>query len=91
MKVKMSFGIVGMKRHRDRMVFLLNSSSIIDLSCKMISCDPLSLSDYRLIGLIGCVYKIIAKVLASRLKKVISYVIDEIQLAYTEERNIPDH
>lgn len=53
--------------------------------------DPLSLSDYRLIGLIGCVYKIIAKVLASRLKKVISYVIDEIQLAYTEERNIPDH
>nr|GFA48294.1 transposon TX1 uncharacterized [Tanacetum cinerariifolium] len=33
--------------------------------------DPLSLNDYRPISLIGCQYKIIAKVLANRLAKVI--------------------
>lgn len=36
--------------------------------------DPLSLIEFRPIRLIGCVYKIIAKSLASRLKRVIGSV-----------------
>nr|KAJ0208293.1 hypothetical protein LSAT_V11C500264970 [Lactuca sativa] len=44
----------------------------------------------RPISLIGCVYKIIVKVLASRVKNVISYVIDEVESSYNEGRNILD-
>ncbi|GJW86473.1 hypothetical protein Tco_0161813, partial [Tanacetum coccineum] len=36
------------------------------------------------ISLIGCLYKIIAKILAMRLKSVISLVISEVQTAYVE-------
>ncbi|KAL4560863.1 hypothetical protein LXL04_033019 [Taraxacum kok-saghyz] len=52
--------------------------------------DPLSLNDFRPISLIGCVYKIIAKTLATRLKKVIETVIDEVQTAFIGGRNILD-
>ncbi|KAI3509571.1 hypothetical protein L1887_24947 [Cichorium endivia] len=52
--------------------------------------DPSSLSDYRPISLIGCVYKIISKILAIRLKKVIGKVISDVQSAYVEGRNILD-
>lgn len=44
--------------------------------------DPSVLSEYKLISLIGCVYKIIAKALASRLKSIIGFVIDDVQYAY---------
>ncbi|KAI3506473.1 hypothetical protein L1887_28832 [Cichorium endivia] len=50
--------------------------------------DPLNLSDYRPISLIGCTYKIIAKTLANRLKRVIGNSIDEVQTAFIEGRNI---
>lgn len=49
------------------------NSSFISLVPKVK--DPSSLSDYRPISLIGCMYKIISKVLALRLKKVIGGVI----------------
>ena len=39
---------------------------------------PQALNDFRPISLIGCVYKIVAKILANRLKKVLPDVIDEL-------------
>ena len=52
--------------------------------------DHVTLGDYRPIGLIGCMYKIITKVLASRLKVVISSIIDETQSTYVDGGNILD-
>lgn len=52
--------------------------------------DPLHLNEFRPISLIGCLYKIIAKILATRLKSVIGSIIDEVQSAYIEGRNILD-
>lgn len=51
--------------------------------------DPTTLSDYRPISLIGCIYKIVAKILANRLKGVGS-VVDEVQSVYIKDRNILD-
>ena len=42
------------------------------------------LNDYRLISLVGCVYKTMLKILAIRLKKVISKVIDVRELVFLE-------
>lgn len=52
--------------------------------------DPINLSDYRPISLIRCLYKIIAKILAIRLKMVIGDIVGEEQTAYVEGRNILD-
>lgn len=50
--------------------------------------DPLKPCDYRPIILIGCIYKIIVKSLANRLKGVIRHNIDEVQSTFLERRNI---
>ncbi|GKD03684.1 cysteine-rich receptor-like protein kinase [Tanacetum coccineum] len=50
--------------------------------------DPLGFSDYRPISLIGCVYKVISKILASRLAKVIPSIIGPNQTAFIEGRQI---
>ena len=52
--------------------------------------DPLKFNDFHPISLIGCLYKIISKILATRLKKVIGNCIDEVQSAYVDGRNILD-
>ena len=52
------------------------NSSIISLMAKLK--DLIHLGDFRPISLIGSLYKIIAKLLATRLKKVIGSVIDEV-------------
>nr|GEV43321.1 hypothetical protein [Tanacetum cinerariifolium] len=52
--------------------------------------DPLGLGDYRPISLIGSLYKIIAKLLAERIKRVIGKVIGEVQNAFIEGRYILD-
>ncbi|GKB29168.1 putative RNA-directed DNA polymerase [Tanacetum coccineum] len=64
------------------------NSSFIDLVLKVD--EPVSLNDYRPISLIGCQYKIIAKLLANRLVKVISSVISEVQTAFIKGRQIID-
>ena len=41
--------------------------------------DPCKLDQFRPISLVGAIYKVIAKVLAGRLKKVLPAIIDESQ------------
>ncbi|GJW18325.1 putative RNA-directed DNA polymerase, eukaryota, reverse transcriptase zinc-binding domain protein, partial [Tanacetum coccineum] len=52
--------------------------------------DPIVIGDFRPISLIGCQYKIIAKVLANRLANVISSVVGEVQMAFIKSRQIID-
>lgn len=52
--------------------------------------SPLGLNDFRPISLIGCMYKVLSKVLAVRLKKVLSKVISEDQFAFLGGRNMLD-
>jgi len=52
--------------------------------------DPSRLEQYRPISLVGAVYKIIAKLLAERLKKVLPSVVDESQSAFLKGRGIID-
>lgn len=64
------------------------NSSFITLVTKIK--DPLKLCDFRPINLIGCVYKIISKLLATRLKGVIGHNIGEVRSTFIEGRNILD-
>nr|GEX62448.1 cysteine-rich receptor-like protein kinase [Tanacetum cinerariifolium] len=52
--------------------------------------DPIGFSDYRPISLIGCVYKVISKLLASRLASVIGSIIGPNQSAFINGRQILD-
>nr|KAJ0194711.1 hypothetical protein LSAT_V11C700378140 [Lactuca sativa] len=51
---------------------------------------PLYLNDYRPINLIGCMHKILSKLLSLRLKKVLGRIIGLEQSAYVEGRSILD-
>ena len=48
------------------------------------------LKDFRPISLVGSLYKLLAKVLANRIKKVMGKVISESQNAFVEDRQILD-
>ena len=63
-----------------------SNASFITLIPKV--CDPLKLSNYRPINLIGCVTKIISKVLAGSIKEVISTVIRKMQTTFIKRRSI---
>ncbi|GKA56638.1 putative RNA-directed DNA polymerase [Tanacetum coccineum] len=52
--------------------------------------DPIGLGDFRPISLIGCYYKIIAKVLAERVKRVVGNVVGDVQNAFIKGRYILD-
>jgi hypothetical protein len=52
--------------------------------------SPSSLSEFRPISLLGCLYKIIAKVLAKRLAKVMDNIISTNQCAFIKGRNLVD-
>nr|GFA00490.1 RNA-directed DNA polymerase, eukaryota, reverse transcriptase zinc-binding domain protein [Tanacetum cinerariifolium] len=52
--------------------------------------DAKMVKDFRLISLIGSLYKIIAKILANRLVTVLGDVINEIQSAFVADRQILD-
>ncbi|GKV27959.1 hypothetical protein SLEP1_g37069 [Rubroshorea leprosula] len=65
----------------------LNSSFIVLVPKKS---NPVELKDYRPISLISSLYKIISKVLANRIKKVLPKVISETQSAFLGGRQITD-
>ncbi|MFS7997684.1 putative RNA-directed DNA polymerase [Helianthus anomalus] len=64
------------------------SSSFIALIPKVK--DPMRPSDFRPISLIGCINKVLSKVLVNRLKKVIGKLISMEQSAFLAGRNIVD-
>ena len=72
---------------RGKFVRSLNSTFLV-LVPKKGGVDDLC--DYRPISLVGGLYKILAKVLASRLKKVVSKVVSPTQNAFVEGRQILD-
>ncbi|GAU23363.1 hypothetical protein TSUD_334100 [Trifolium subterraneum] len=64
------------------------NSTFIALIWKVDS--PQRLNDFRPISLVGSLYKILAKVLANRLRRVIGSVISESQTAFVKDRQILD-
>ncbi|EOY19394.1 Uncharacterized protein TCM_044491 [Theobroma cacao] len=48
--------------------------------------NPTSIGDYRLINLVGSIYKLIAKLLVNRLRKVIGEVVEAHQFAFISGR-----
>nr|GEX78437.1 RNA-directed DNA polymerase, eukaryota [Tanacetum cinerariifolium] len=52
--------------------------------------DPKVVNDYRPISLIGCIYKIVTKILASWLSLVISSLISDVQTTFLSNRQILD-
>ncbi|GKC93798.1 RNA-directed DNA polymerase, eukaryota [Tanacetum coccineum] len=50
--------------------------------------DPLHIKDFRPISLIGCQYKVIAKLLANRLLQAVSFVVSDVQTTYIKGRQI---
>ncbi|GKV26314.1 hypothetical protein SLEP1_g35645 [Rubroshorea leprosula] len=52
--------------------------------------NPTTLQEYRPITMVGCLYKILAKILSNRLKKVIGKIINSSQSAFLEGRQLVD-
>ncbi|GKV51081.1 hypothetical protein SLEP1_g57759 [Rubroshorea leprosula] len=74
--------------HRNgKLVRGLNSSFIALIPKKL---NAVELKDFRPISLIGCVYKLLAKVLANRLKSVISELVSDTQSAFVGGRQLVD-
>lgn len=74
--------------HRFGKLFRGCSASFIALIPKIE--NPSKLEDYMPISLVGCIYKILAKLLAARLGKVINCLISENQSVFVKGRNILD-
>nr|GFA07128.1 hypothetical protein [Tanacetum cinerariifolium] len=64
-----------------------NASFIVLVSKNL---DPIDLSDYRPVSLTGCMYKVLSKLLASRLSRVISNLISPNQTAFLAGRQMLD-
>ena len=70
---------------REKFVKSLNTTFLVLVPKKGGADD---LSDFRLISLVGGLYKLLAKVLANRLKKVVGKVVSSTQNAFVEGRQI---
>ncbi|GKV33229.1 hypothetical protein SLEP1_g41758 [Rubroshorea leprosula] len=70
-----------------RLVKGLNSSFLTLIPKKL---NSVELKDFRPISLIGCIYKLLAKVLANRLKMVMSQIISNTQSAFVGGRQLVD-
>jgi len=51
---------------------------------------PQKLADFRPIALVGCMYKVLAKVLANRLRTVLDFVVSDTQSAFVRGKQILD-
>jgi len=51
---------------------------------------PMALKDFRPISLLGCLYKLLAKVLDRRLAGIMNSIISPTQLAFLKGRNLVD-
>jgi hypothetical protein len=76
------------KFHRNGKLFRGINSTFIALVPKVASAQKLN--DFRPISLVGSLYKILAKVLANRLRLVVGNVISETQTAFVKDRQILD-
>ncbi|KAK2656855.1 hypothetical protein Ddye_009907 [Dipteronia dyeriana] len=74
--------------HDDSTIIKELNSTFIALILKIKS--PMTVRDFRPISLVGAMYKIMAKILANRLKKVMNTIISEPQMAVVEGRQITD-
>ena len=72
---------------RDKFVKSLDATFLVLVPKKGGAKD---LKDFKLISLVGSVYKLLVKVLANRIKKVMGKVISEPQNAFVEGRQILD-
>ncbi|GKV39565.1 hypothetical protein SLEP1_g47323 [Rubroshorea leprosula] len=70
-----------------RLVKGLNSSFLTLIPKKL---NSVELKDFRPISLIGCIYKLLAKVLANKLKVVMSQIISDTQSAFVGGRQLVD-
>lgn len=52
--------------------------------------DMQELDEFRSTSLIGCIYKIVAKILSSRSNKVLEWIIDRRPMAFIRVRNMLD-
>lgn len=52
--------------------------------------NPTNFKDFRPISMVGCIYKIIAKLMAKRLQKIMGTLIGPLQSSYIEARQILD-
>jgi hypothetical protein len=77
-----------MEFHRDGSVVKHLNRSFIALISKIRL--PISIKDFRPISLVESLYKVLAKVLANRLKRVINSVIGSTQMAFVKDRQITD-
>nr|GEX84659.1 RNA-directed DNA polymerase, eukaryota, reverse transcriptase zinc-binding domain protein [Tanacetum cinerariifolium] len=68
--------------------FVRCNSSFIALISK--SLDPKSVSDYQPISLIGSLYKVVTKILITRLSMIISDLISDVQTTFLPNRQILD-
>ena len=64
-----------------KFVHSLNTTFTVLVPKKFVAED---LKDFRPISLVNSLYKLISKVLANKLKKVMSYLVNKAQLAFVE-------
>jgi len=74
--------------HKEGKILKCCNASFLTLIPK--SENPQSLEEYKPISLVGCLYKILTKVLSNRIKKVIDKAIDGSQYAFLSNRGFLD-
>jgi len=72
--------------HRNGRLIISINATFIALIPKVSS--PQRLNDFRPISLVGCMYKVLAKILANRLRTVIGSVVSDAQSAFVKGKQI---